>query len=98
MDCQIIRTLASRRDLRGIARFIARDNPEAALRLGDEIFRKVEMLRTFPEMGRPVPERAHPAIREIILSPFRIVYRFNTGQRSVEVLRVWRGARGEPSI
>lgn len=98
MDFKIVWTLRSREDLRDIASFIAKDNPEAALRLGDLIFERVDSLEKFPEFGRIVPERNQPAIREIVVKNYRIIYRVRKNEKVVEILRVWHGARGEPEI
>ncbi len=98
MDYQIVWTLRSRQDLRNIASFIAKDNPSAALKFGDLIFARVDMLEKFPEIGRIVPERNQPHIREIVVRPYRIVYRLLKPEKLVEILRVWHGARGEPEI
>ena len=97
MDYQIVWTLRSRQDLRNIASFIAKDNPSAALKLGDLIFARVDMLEKFPEIGRIVLERNQPHSREIVVRPYRIVYRLRKPENLVEILRVWHGARGEPS-
>ena len=98
MDFKIVWTLRSREDLRDIASFIAQDNPEAALKLGDLIFQRVDSLEKFPEFGRTVPERNQPNIREIIVKSYRVIYRLRKKEKLIEVLRVWHGARGEPEI
>lgn len=98
MDFKIVWTLRSREDLRDIAAFIAKDNPEAALRLGDLIFHRVADLEKFPEFGRVVPERNQPNIREIVVKSYRVIYRVRKNEKIIEVLRVWHGARGEPEI
>ncbi len=98
MDFKIVWTLRSREDLRDIASFIARDNPPAARKLGELIFARVDTLEKFPELGRIVPERGQPHIREIVVRPYRIVYRLRKPEKLVEILRVWHGARGEPEI
>jgi toxin ParE1/3/4 len=98
VDFKIVWTLRSRQDLRDIATFIAKDNPDAALRLGDLIFRRVDDLEKFPELGRMVPERNQPHIREIIIKSYRVIYRVRKKEKVIEVLRVWHGARGEPEI
>jgi plasmid stabilization system protein ParE len=84
--------------LRDNAAFIAKDNPPAALRLGDLIFARVDTLEKFPELGRIVPERNQPNIREIVVKNYRIVYRVRPKEKFLEILRVWHGARGEPEI
>ena len=98
MDYKVVWTLRSREDLRNIAVFIARDNSAAALKLGDLIFQRVDLLQNFPELGRIVPERSQPTIREIVVGNYRIVYRVRHEQKTVEILRVWHGARGEPEL
>ena len=55
MDFKIVWTLRSREDLRDIATFIAKDNPQAALKLGELIFARVDTLEKFPELGRVDP-------------------------------------------
>ena len=70
MDFKIVWTLRSRQDLRNIASFIAKDDPPAALKFGDLIFARVDTLERFPEIGRIVPERGQPHIREIVVKPY----------------------------
>ena len=98
MDFKIVWTLRSREDLREIATFIARDNPPAALKLGDLIFARVDSLERFPELGRVVPERNQSHLREIVVKNYRIVYRVHQKEKRLEILRVWHGARGEPEL
>ncbi|MGA2788810.1 MAG: type II toxin-antitoxin system RelE/ParE family toxin [Verrucomicrobiota bacterium] len=98
MDYKVVWTLRSREDLRNIAVFIARDNSAAALRLGDLIFQRVDSLQNFPELGRIVPERSQPTTREIVVGNYRIVYRVRHEQKTIEILRVWHGARGVPEL
>lgn len=98
MDFKIVWTLRSREDLRDIATFIAKDNPSAALKLGDSIFSRVDSLEKFPELGRIVPERNQPDIRELVVKNYRIIYRVRHKQKLLEILRIWHGARGKPVI
>ena len=56
-----------------------------------EIISSVERLSDLPESGRIVPEFGVSHLREIILPPFRIVYRLDKTQ--VRVVRVWRSER-----
>jgi toxin ParE1/3/4 len=98
VDFKIVWTLRSREDLHKIATFIARDNPAAALKLGDLIFDRVDSLEKFPELGRVVPERNQPNIREMVVKNYRIIYRVHQKEKFLEILRVWHGARGEPQI
>jgi len=85
-------------DLHDIAAFIGEDNPSAAESFINKIFHSTERLTDFPESGRIVPEFNDPIIREIILKPFRIVFRVNNNKNLVEIIRVWHSARGIPKI
>lgn len=60
-------------------------------RLVREIIAAVDVLAEFPESGRVVPEFGVEALREVVRSPFRIVYRLDAER--VRVVRVWRGER-----
>lgn len=51
MDFKLVWTPLARDDLREIASYIARDNPAAALRVGERILRSVEPLKTMPQLG-----------------------------------------------
>jgi plasmid stabilization system protein ParE len=59
---------------------------------------KVDLLEQFPQIGRVVPEAQDENIREIILPPYRIIYRVLAENGAVAIARVWHGARGEPEI
>lgn len=78
-------------DLESIARFISHDSPHYAQLFVIDVFGAVERLGAFPQSGRIVPERNDPALREIILGNYRIVYR--TKADLVEILTVYHGAR-----
>jgi toxin ParE1/3/4 len=56
-----------------------------------EIITHIETLPDNPEIGRQVPEFQMPSIRELIHSPFRIVYVLN--ETSIQIIRVWRSER-----
>ena len=56
-----------------------------------DVLQAVERLEDFPASGRMVPEANDPAVREIILGNYRIVYRVE--QELVETLTVYHGAR-----
>jgi plasmid stabilization system protein ParE len=56
-----------------------------------EILSHIETLPDNPEIGRQVPEFQMPSIRELIHSPFRIVYVLN--EASIHIIRVWRSEK-----
>ncbi len=55
------------------------------------IINHIQTLHDHPEIGRIVPEFDDAKIRELIHSPFRIVYLRE--QNSIHVIRVWRSER-----
>jgi len=78
-------------DLEAIADFIAADSPNYAKLFATDVLSAVERLEVFPNSGRVVPETSDPAIREIFLGSYRIVYRII--EERVEILTVHHGAR-----
>ena len=84
------------RDVESIRSFIAQDSPAYAELVVRRIVAAVERLTLFPESGRIVPERHDPDIREIIVAPFRVVYRLRPDV--VEIATVFRGSRAFPDI
>jgi addiction module RelE/StbE family toxin len=88
---QIIWSPQALRDFESIQTYIAQDSPRVAELVVGRIMKAVERLKSFPESGRKVPERNDPQIREIIESPYRIVYRLRTGE--VEIVTIFRASR-----
>jgi len=76
--------------------FIRREQPAAAQRLHAETGRLTRLLRTHPKLGRVVPEFANSFLRELVVSPYRVIYRILPQQRSIEVLAVVHSARRVP--
>ena len=65
--------------------------PEVGDRFISEIISSVEELTVHPDRGRIVPEFNSPQLRELILPPFRVVYR--RYKEKISVVRVWRSER-----
>jgi toxin ParE1/3/4 len=55
--------------------YIAADRPVVALEWLERLLGEAERLADFPDSGRVVPEAAGDDVREIIVSPYRLVYR-----------------------
>lgn len=85
-------------DLRCLTDFVAADNPAAAEKLGHAILAKTRYLTVHPHIGRMVPEIGMKNVRELIHRPYRIIYRVNSNNETIAIVRVWHGARGEPEI
>lgn len=56
-----------------------------------DIINHIETLPSNPEIGRLVPEFRMSHIRELIHSPFRVVYTLNGVD--IQIIRVWRSER-----
>ena len=93
MDCKVVISPRAIQDLREIVRYISFDNPDAAARLGDKLIDAAMSLISFPEIGRLVPELDDGITRELIVRPYRLIYRFDSKENSVLVSRFWHGAR-----
>ena len=78
-------------DLKQIHDYIARDSKYYAQKVSLEIVEKSEKLNQFPEVGRIVPEIGDPAIRELLIYSYRLIYEvFST---KVEVLALIHSKR-----
>lgn len=73
-----------------IARYIAKDKPDAAERWVNELFDSVERLADFPESGRVVPEVGVRRIRELIFGAYRVIC---SVKDDVEILTLRRGSQ-----
>jgi toxin ParE1/3/4 len=97
MDYEVIFTTPFVADLERIIRWIAADNPAAALRLGERLIQAGESLGFFPERHPRVRQR--PGVRRMIVQRhFKIFYRVLPGSRAVEILRCWDGRRGHDPV
>ena len=93
---QIVWSPRALEDLREVVRYISCDNPDAARRFGEKLIQKAEDLATFPERGRVIRKFNHPDIREVFLGSYRIAYRIrHEPAATVEIARIWHGARSE---
>ena len=63
--------------------------------MGDLIASKFEILVPSPRIGRIVPEYRDERLRELIVSPYRLVYELQDDALTISVLRIWHGARGD---
>jgi len=98
MACQIIWSPVSLDDLHDLVRTIAADSSDRAENFAYRLMQQLDKLHDFPEIGRQVPEQHNPNIREIIVSPYRVIYRYRQREEVVEIVRVWHSARGEPEL
>jgi toxin ParE1/3/4 len=96
MGCKIIFSPQAIADLEVAVRFIAQENPEAAVRVGNALIDRVAMLENFPLLGSPYVKR--PGVRKLVSRPYLIFYRFRKAENAVDILRYWHGAQREPDL
>ncbi len=96
MGCKIIFSPQAIADLESAVRFIAKDNPDAAVRVGNALIDRVSILENFPRVGSLYPKR--PGVRKLVSRPYVIYYRPRIKAGYVDILRYWHGARGDPEL
>ena len=68
-------TREAKEQLRGIKMYIEVDSPQYAGIYLKRLTNRIKYLKEYPSIGRVVPEFGLKQIREIIHSPYRIIYR-----------------------
>jgi len=84
-------TKPAKLDLKQIHDYIARDSRYYAERVSLEIVEKSEILNSFPDAGRIVPEIGNPNIRELFLYSYRLIYEIFPDK--IEILALIHGKR-----
>ncbi len=96
---EVIWSNVAENDLKKIIEYIADDSPSIALKIFKNIKKRASSLYPFPERGRIVPELRDQGIlqyRELIISPWRILYRIS--ENNVYVLSVLDSRRNIEDI
>jgi toxin ParE1/3/4 len=84
----------AREDLRGVVKYIAKDNRKRAESFWKELRAKTKPPARHPELGRP---GRLPGIRELVVHPNYIVfYRVLNETHTVQILRVKHAAQQWP--
>jgi plasmid stabilization system protein ParE len=91
MDREVVWTEPAWTDLEAAADYIARDSEFYAAAFVQNVREAAATLRSFAERGQIVPELDDASIRELLVSPYRLVYKV-TGTR-VLVLTIVHSAR-----
>ncbi len=98
MGYQVALTPSARADLREIVRYISLDTPGRAIDFGQFLVSQVRRLADHPEIDRIVPEFGEPSLREIVVRPYRVIYRIDAKAGRIDVVRFWHAARGIPGV
>jgi len=67
--------------------YIAADDAAAARRWLEELFERVDALRSFPDSGRVIPELGREEIRELLVDSYRVIYRHRGDLVEIAVIR-----------
>jgi toxin ParE1/3/4 len=89
---------AARRDLLEAARWIAKDNPAAAIALGEGVARTARMIGDHPYIGELRPAVASSPYRFLGLTGFPYLIVYNPDTRPPLIVRVLHGARDLPEV
>ena len=96
MDFKVLIADSAIADLKQIVEFVAEDNPDAAIRLGEKPLGHALSLGRFPERF-PFHDRRR-GIRKMPVSPFLIYYQCDEQTSVVKILHFWHGARLRPEF
>ncbi|MBC8116211.1 MAG: type II toxin-antitoxin system RelE/ParE family toxin [Candidatus Saccharimonas sp.] len=94
MPRHVVSPLA-RQDIKGIYKYIARDNPVAARQLRARIVEKLRLIGHNPEFGEPC-EELQPGLRFTLVGNYVIYYL--PEQTRVAIVRVLHGARDRDQL
>lgn len=78
--------------------YIAADRPSAAARWLGRVLASVEALAEFPDRGRTIPELGRPDLRELIVRPYRVMYRREPKRIVILTIRHSRRAFDEEEV
>jgi toxin ParE1/3/4 len=68
--------------------FIAEENPPAARRVIEDLFRRTEILAEQPRLGRPLTDDIHSDLRRLVIGKYVLVYRILETQRTITILAI----------
>jgi plasmid stabilization system protein ParE len=88
---QVVWTRGAQRELGEAVEYIAQDSTEAALHFLDDALSAARSLESLALRGRAVPEINDPALREILVHRYRLMYLVLPD--SVEILAFIHSAR-----
>lgn len=97
MDYTVVLSEVFSSDLDGIVAYLMkRAGAETAFRIGNKLIDRALEVGESPFIGQPVKQR--PGVCKVLLYRYIIYYDVNEVQQTVEVLRVWHGARNPESL
>lgn len=96
MDFRVIFTKKALRDLEAIARFVAKDNSDAAINLRDKLLERALELSRFP---RRYPKgRLRAGVREMPVGSYIVHYSVDDARHTVNIIHFWHSSRQPPFL
>ncbi|MDD5201303.1 MAG: type II toxin-antitoxin system RelE/ParE family toxin [Terrimicrobiaceae bacterium] len=97
MDYKVILSDLFLCDLQEIVDYLKEHaGPEIASRIGNELLDRALEAGQRPFLGQSVKRR--PGARKVLRYPYLIYYDVNETRKTVEVLRIWHGARDPKTL
>jgi len=91
MDREVVWTRSAWDDAEALAAHIAEASPAYAARVVEDLAAASRSLSRFSGRGQIVPELSDPAIRELLVAPYRLIYLVQPDR--IVVLAIIHGAR-----
>jgi len=88
---RVVWSAQARRQLDEAVEYIPKDSLEAAQRVLLDVLEAASSLSMLSERGRVVPELSHPAVREVFVHKYRLIY--EVGPSQVVILAFLHSAR-----
>ncbi len=79
-------------DLGDIGDYIAENSEKYAKLTVKKLFERTDILKTYPQAGRIVPEKNEENLRELIEGNYRIIYEIVSADQ-IDILTVYHSAR-----
>ena len=90
---QIVWSIGSLRDLHEIYTYIAKDSEFHARIQIERIEFRVGLLERYPKLGKSLPEFHLWNYRELIVQPYRVIYRLSDDARLATIVAIVHGRR-----
>ena len=84
-------TREAERWLKDIHDYIAFDSPKSAMRVVEDIYKRVQMLKRLPQMGHKYDRYPELNIRILLYGHYRIVYLIRA-DNNIDILGIFHGA------
>jgi plasmid stabilization system protein ParE len=93
---RVVWTESARGALHEILTYIEQDSPDAARRVVERLIETTATLDTLSDRGRIVPELQDPALRELLVQSYRVIYEVSADE--VRIVALIHQARDFPPL